>query len=498
MAEADDRRDLARGAGVNYLGFVARLGARAPFLFLAGILYGEAAFGLYTFATAVVETGAALALFGMKRSLSKRLSDAGGREGELNRAIATGIVLALGLCIPITLLVAGAAGPIALAFGLPQAVTSLLVLSLALPMIVLSDILLVAIRFTRQMRFEVYARSIVEPVTLTVSVIIAHLLGMGALGLVSGYVAALTAAAFTTAFFFRRLYRVRDLLGIRLRAADIVGLLAFTGPTAAYEIMMLLANRADVFLVSYFAPASGVGVYGMAREFSTVTRKIRQGFDPILRPVLSDSVAQGARERARAQLAMVARWILTSQVPVVLIFIFFGDDLLGLLGSGFAGGALILVLLMTGDLIEGALGVNEIPIVYLRPRANIFIGALWLSANVGLGIPLIRIFGAEGMAMAVVLALAGVNLARVGVNRTQLGVDMVEMSLLKPVAAALPAAAAVWALGEGLSPSSPLTVLIGLPALLLIYAGGLVLVGLEPDDREQLQKVWKRLRPPSS
>lgn len=492
-AEASDRKDLARGAGVNYLGYVARLGSRAPFLFLAGILYGEAAFGLYTFGTALVETGAALSLFGMKRSLSKRMSDARAEGEELLRAVGNGIVVALGLGTVITLAVAGGAGHLALAFDLPSAARTLLVLSLALPMIVVSDILLVAIRFTRQMRFEVYARSIVEPVTLTLSVVAAYYLGARELGLVLGYVVALTAAAVATAVFFVRLYDVRKLLRVPLRWSEIRELLAFTGPTAAYELTMLAARRADVFLVSWFTQAAGVGVYGMAREFSTVTKKIREGFDPILRPVVSDSIAVGAMGRARDQLAMVSRWILSTQVPVILLFVFFADDLLGLLGSGFAGGALILILLMVGDAVEGGLGVNEIPIVYLRPRANIAVGALWLLANVGLGIWLVRALGAEGMALAVALALTVVNVARVTVNRVELGIDTLEARLLKPLAAALPAAGALWVLQRVVDPSPAWTVAVGILLLLGVYAASVVALGLEEEDRAQLRNVARKL-----
>jgi len=493
-AEASDRDDLARGAGVNYLGHVARLGARAPFLFLAGILYGEAAFGIYTFGLAAVETGAALALFGMKRSLSKWLSDAVSGGEDIHGVMAKGIALALCTGTLITLALAAGSGPMARAFGLPGAALPLLVLCLALPMIVLSDILLVAIRFTRQMRFEVYARSILEPVTLTVSVVILYYLGAESLGLVLGYVAALTAAAGATLVFFVRLYDVRKVVRAPVRWQDLRALVSFTGPTAAYELAVLLANRADVFLVSYFTPAASVGIYGMAREFSTVTKKIRQGFNPILRPVLADSIAAGALGRARDQLVTVSRWILSTQVPVILIFVFFAHDLLGLLGGQFAGGALVLILLMVGDAVEGALGVNEVPIVYLRPRANISIGVLWLLTNLGLGFWLVQSLGPEGMALAVALSLTVVNAARVGVNRLHLGLDTLEAKLVKPLVAAVPALAAGWGVNALLGPFPPWTLVAGIPTLLVVYLGGLLLLGLDPQDRAQLRRLRDRIR----
>lgn len=488
-----DTRDLVRGAGVNYLGFVVRLGSRAPFLFLAGILYGASSFGVFTFGTTVVETAAALALFGMKRSLNKVMSDAVARDEGLHRSVANGIALALVLGTGLTILVAAGAGVLALAFNMPSAARALLLLSAAIPMIVVSDILLVAIRFTRQMRFEVYARSVLEPFTLTVTIVVAWWLGARELGLIIGYVTSLTVAAGATAFFFLRLFPVGEYLRVPLRWSEIRELVAFTGPTAGYEVTLLLAKRVDVFLVSYFTPASVVGVFGMAKQFSTVTKKIRAGFDPILRPVLSDSIAVGEMERARDQLAMVARWILAVQLPVILAFVFYSDDLLGLMGEGFAGGALILIFLMVGDAIEGCLGVSEIPIVYLWPAANIALGVVWVAATVGFGIWLAGPLGGEGVALAVALALAAVNAGRLAVAGWRLDMNVLEGSLLKPLAAALPAAALVWALERFLDPSPLVAVLTGLPLLLASYFGALFLVGLEPEDRAQVERLKRKV-----
>lgn len=488
-----DTRDLVRGAGVNYLGFLARLGSRAPFLFLAGILYGASAFGVFTFATTVVETAAALALFGMKRSLNKVMSDAVADDQGLHRSVSSGIALALVLGTVATLAVAGGAGILAGVFRMPSASYALLLLSLAIPMIVVSDILLVAIRFTRQMRFEVYARSVLEPVTLTVTIVLAWWAGARELGLIIGYVTALTVAAGATAFFFVRLFPVREYLRVPLRWAELRELVTFTGPTAGYEVTLLLAKRVDVFLVSYFTPASVVGVFGMAKQFSTVTKKIRSGFDPILRPVLSDSIAVGEMERARDQLSMVARWVLAAQLPVILAFVFYADDLLGLMGSGFAGGAMILVFLMLGDAVEGCLGVTEIPIVYLRPVANIFLGLAWVVATVGFGIWLAGPMGGEGVALAVALALVVVNAGRLAVAGWALDMNILEVRLLRPLAAALPAGALVWALERFLAPPPLVAVLVGLPLLLVTYFAGLMLVGLEPEGRAQVERLKRRI-----
>ena len=49
-ASSEDIQALAKGGRTNVLGFVLRLAARIPFLFIAGRWYGEAALGRFAYA----------------------------------------------------------------------------------------------------------------------------------------------------------------------------------------------------------------------------------------------------------------------------------------------------------------------------------------------------------------------------------------------------------------------------------------------------------------
>jgi hypothetical protein len=66
-APDDDIAALAKGGRTNVFGFVLRLIARLPFLFIAGQLYGAEALGRFAYAVIVVEFAAQLATLGLKR-----------------------------------------------------------------------------------------------------------------------------------------------------------------------------------------------------------------------------------------------------------------------------------------------------------------------------------------------------------------------------------------------------------------------------------------------
>ncbi|HWU93993.1 MAG TPA: lipopolysaccharide biosynthesis protein, partial [Sphingomonas sp.] len=81
MAEAssgtgstEDINALAKGGRTNILGFILRLAARLPFLFIAGRAYGPDIVGRYAIAVLVIEVAALLATLGLKRGLAQALA----------------------------------------------------------------------------------------------------------------------------------------------------------------------------------------------------------------------------------------------------------------------------------------------------------------------------------------------------------------------------------------------------------------------------------------
>jgi O-antigen/teichoic acid export membrane protein len=73
---ADDIAALAKGGRTNFLGFLLRLAARLPFLFIAGRYYGPELLGRFAYAIIVIEFAAQLATMGLKRGLAQQLANA--------------------------------------------------------------------------------------------------------------------------------------------------------------------------------------------------------------------------------------------------------------------------------------------------------------------------------------------------------------------------------------------------------------------------------------
>src|SRR5690348_8462678 len=91
-----DRSYISRGSWVYLSGLILRLGARIPLLLIAGHLYGAALYGEYVIAIAVVETAAAAATLGFKRTLFSFMQ---GGDENIAPAMRHALVIGIGFAV---------------------------------------------------------------------------------------------------------------------------------------------------------------------------------------------------------------------------------------------------------------------------------------------------------------------------------------------------------------------------------------------------------------
>ncbi|MEO7655445.1 MAG: lipopolysaccharide biosynthesis protein, partial [Sphingomicrobium sp.] len=190
---------LARGGRINFLGFVLRLIARVPFLFIAGRMYGAEALGRFAFAVLVVEFAAQLATLGLKRGLAEQLAHSDKPH----------------VCVVWDALLLGALGSIlamVLLFIFPQAMfpnSQIYGLEWLLPISVLalawSDVMLSALAYRNDVGATVRARAIIEPWTISLAALALAFVSKRD-GLIFAYAASMLAAVIASAIPFLKSY----------------------------------------------------------------------------------------------------------------------------------------------------------------------------------------------------------------------------------------------------------------------------------------------------
>ncbi|MCK5423923.1 MAG: hypothetical protein KAI89_01025, partial [Emcibacter sp.] len=218
LSEDKDKKDIVKGAGVNFLGFIIRLSSRLPFILLVMALFGKELYGRYIFIITTVELGAALAVFGFKRSLFKFIQDKDSSEGHTQEEV---IVAALLCSFMVGLLMIGlitiSSGHMAAWFDYPEMVPGLRKLVPIILVISTVDILLAGTRFSRSMKYEMIGRSFVEPYVLLFSMLAFYFLDFGEVGLLMAYTASIFAALLTALWGSARLFSLRNFLAARPR-----------------------------------------------------------------------------------------------------------------------------------------------------------------------------------------------------------------------------------------------------------------------------------------
>lgn len=403
---ADETAVLASGGRISFGGFLLRLAARLPFLFIAGRLYGAASVGRFAYAIMIVELTAMLATLGLRRGLAEELARA---KRPDTHVVADALLLAW----------AGAALGAAVLIALPAIVfpsTAVSGFDRWFPLIglaiVASEVTLAALAFRHDIAAQVRARSVIEPWTLT---LMAAALGFTALksdGLLIAYVVSMLAAMLASLIPFARSFGWPH--GWQPHLPRMAAMARSNIPLAGADAADWGSRRLDIFILGRFASAEVIGIYFVAQNIASLPAKLRNSFDPILAPLLTTNLARGDRATAAGHIAQVAFWVVAAQLGTVLALGVPARAAMGLFGPAFASGALILVLLLTVELLATQAAISEAALIYVRRNANLAWSVAGIAVQVGVTLLFVERFG--GVAAAGGLAVSALFLS-VGKSR---------------------------------------------------------------------------------
>lgn len=464
----NNQTDLIKGAAANLFGFIIRLGARLPFLFVVALLYGKEIFGQYLFAVTLVETLTAIILFGFKRSLFHFLNDdllRGDRTGVYNTVLTAMIV-----CIAIGIAVIG---PIYIwrdflfqIFPDKMAMGVFILLPAAL-LYACAEILLTATRAARKMRYEVTAKSIVEPYILLIFSTGLYFLNHVDLGLFIAYwvmnVSILIYALYAFGTVYEKDIRVwRGICWDKIKAMAV-----FSSPTAAYDLIGVLTLRIDIYFLAAIVSPAALGVYGIALQIVTIVKKIRQSFDPILEPVISQTLKHSSMKNVNKELSQVSYWIFSIQAMIFTLLVFYGNGLLGLFNASGEQAHQTLLFLIGAIIIQGSFGLSELIFLYKKPAINPMLSIVILAFHASLCYFMTTAFGMVGAAASLLISYSVTECIRLILIKYFFNIFPFRTTILKPVLMS-------GILFAYLSTLSSLINLQSIPGLLFGIAGGIL------------------------
>ena len=477
--DTTDIAALAKGGRTNFFGFLLRLAARLPFLFIAGRLYGKENLGRFASAVVAVEIAAQIATLGQKRGLAQLLQK---EEREATCIVADGLFVSLGVSLalaavlyafPVILFPSGAVDPI-------ERLLPLVIFPIAA-----GDIALAALAFRYDIATTVRARSLVEPWVLSIAA--------GGLwfvipdtGMVAAYFLSITAAMLVAMVALVRNYGIPN--GWQPHPL-ILGRQALTNlPIAGADLVESATRKVDILLLGMLTNPSIVGVYWAAQQVASLPQKLKTSFEPILSPVITNSLKIGDYAAIAKQVCQVGFWITAAQAGIALALGIPGAGVMGLVGRDFVGGTGALSLLLAAEVAAATAVVAEAALIYVAPLRNLAISIVAIIVQVGLTIVLIDsfvlwslppLYKAAAAAAALFVALGFSSVAKALLLRSilQRPINNWRWALIWAIVPALLVGWVVVQLPEWAE------LIFGIPAILLAYGVVIWRRGFGPEDR---------------
>ena len=471
---------LARGGRINFFGFVLRLVARVPFLFIAGRMYGAEALGRFAYAVLIVEFAAQLATLGLKRGLAEQLAHTEKPH----------------VCVAWDALLVAAAGSMlfmGLLFAFPQAMfpnSEIFGLEWLLPVAVIalawSDVMLSALAYRHDVGATVRARAVVEPWTISIAAFALAYVSKRD-GLIFAYALSMMGALVASMVPFLRSYGLPD--GWRVVPRELWTMARRNAPLAAADAVEWGSRRVDIAVLGLFFSPAIVGVYYVAQNVASLPSKLKSSFDPILGPVIARNIAAGDKHAVAKQVRQVGFWVIGAQMGVALALGIPGEAVMGLVGPAFVAGTGALAFLLAAEVVAAMAAVSEAALIYVARHRNMLLSFTMIALQALLSVVLIVVmrqaklppmWQATGPAIALLLALAFAAVTKSVLLSRILKAPvsgwrwpLIWAALAGIIAGQLAIVVPEWA-----------ELLFGVPAILLVFGYVLWTRGFGPQDRE--------------
>ncbi len=186
----------------------------------------------------------------------------------------------------------------------------------------------------------------------------------------------------------------------------------FTAPRGFAGIAQVVTLWLNTLLVGRLDSTNSAGIFNAATRYITAGLMVGVAIQQVLQPKLAELLALGDKRRANEVYQTSTAWLMTVVWPLYLTFALFSPTLLRVFGSGFKGGAGVLVVLGLVMLVATAVGtVDVVLLMGGKSSWNLYNTVFGLSLQIGLNLLLIPRYGVTGAALAWSSSILANNLA---------------------------------------------------------------------------------------
>lgn len=168
----------------------------------------------------------------------------------------------------------------------------------------------------------------------------------------------------------------------------------------------LTISYMDFLMLGYYVPEAQIGYYTISTKLAQATVFILASVNAVSAPKFAELFQQKKNEALRQLVVKTTRMILLLSLPVTVILIVFGNQILQVFGTDFVSGYVALVLLALAKIVSAACG----SVGYLLNMTNhqkVYRNIILISCciNISLNLILIPEWGINGAAFATMVSI---------------------------------------------------------------------------------------------
>ncbi len=484
-------RKAARGGGVAFAGNIVDKGLRFPLELLLARVLGAGDYGAYSLGYGLAIIAGEISMLGLPSGIV-RFGALHKGTGDMRRAKGT-VRAALAIAV-LTSVTAGAlvfvfSASLAKVFGIPGLASVLKVFACAFPFYVITLMSGYGAGAFQAIKCQTAITNICRPLANVVMVSVIFLLGFRLLGAVYGF---LLSSMISAVFGLYLLQRVFPEIVSGLKSSyEVRRLLRFSLPVLFVGFAYVLLGHTDRIMLGYFKASEDLGVYAAAATISHQAGLITYSFSYIFCPIISDLYNRHQSRDLERLYKTVTRWIVSVNMVILVLLILFAKPIMGLFGSEFTSGWLVLVVLASVHLLGYSAGgalVGYVLRMSGKQDIELVNALVMLGTNIALNLWLIPIYGMLGAAIATGVSFAVINAARILEVYILFRMHPYDTNYHKPfVAATILVLLCVFV---SLANVSRPHWLINMGVLSALYFVVLYLLGLEYEDR----MIWETLK----
>lgn len=487
----------AKGGAVVFVGQIIDLVLQSLFGIIVARFLGANQFGLYRLGFSFVSLQSGFALLGLQAGVVRFIPIAKLQkdEGRLWGIVQIGLIGPGAIGLTLGLLLFLFARPVAnQVFHDPALTPVLRLFSWYIPLNVLLIMTSSIAQGFKKVQYNVYARNISSRL---VKLVLASVLLAVGLGVISVVVTQLVASIIGLILLFYFLHTTFPLnRPLQVAKRDIRDLMHFSLPIYIAALLRDLGGSFETLVLGFFGMTTGVGIFAAAGSLSSISNIFYRSLGIIGSPLFAELHSRKEYDQLKRVYQSVTRWAVTFNLPFFLTILFFGEPLLSVFGKEFKAGAVPLVILAVGSLLNAATGQCG-PLINMigRSKVSTINSIAYLVVTIVIDFLLIPRWGVVGAAVASALTLILINLLRTMEVYAFLRLWPFDWSLIKPLGASIIAAAAGYTVSHvPMQTYLILQIALGIFVVWGTYALLIILFKLSPEDRLILDKLRGRFR----